>query len=58
MNDNLKEDIERLIAEAGPEAMDGLYSILEDGEDITCFTLRKILRRRRGDRDGENLFTR
>ena len=58
MSDDLKEDIENLIAEAGPEAMDGLYSILEDSEDITCFMLRRILRRRKRENAGENLFMR
>ncbi len=41
------EDVEALEAELGAEAVDGLYSILEGSEDITCLSIKKL----KGKRD-------
>ncbi len=49
--DRVTLDIEALEAELGADAVDGLYSILEGGEDVTCFTA-KMLRGRRDKRYG------
>ncbi|MCE4602509.1 MAG: hypothetical protein F7B18_04920 [Desulfurococcales archaeon] len=44
--DKVTQDIELLEAELGADAVDGLYSILDGGEDVTCFTAKRIKGRR------------
>ena len=51
-------DIELLEAELGADAVDGLYSIIEGGEDITCFSAKKLKGRRDKNYDGNNIFKR
>lgn len=54
----VKDDLERLKAELGAEALDGLYSICEDGEDISCMTAKRVLGQRDKKYGGEHLFMR
>ncbi|HID04215.1 MAG TPA: hypothetical protein EYH45_02300 [Candidatus Caldiarchaeum subterraneum] len=55
---SVKADVESLEAELGAEAVDGLYSICEEGEDVSCMTLKRILGKRDKKYGGGNLFKR
>ena len=55
---NVKADLESLDAELGAEALDGLYSIYEEGEDVSCMTLKRILGKRDKKYGAGNLFER
>ncbi len=52
------EDVEALEAELGAEAVDGLYSIVEGSEDITCLSVKKLKGRRDKLYGKGNLFRR
>ncbi len=52
------EDVEALKAELGAEAVDGLYSIVEGSEDITCLSVKKLKGRRDKLYGKGNLFRR
>ncbi len=55
--ESMDEDIDRLWSEMGAEALDGLYSIYEKSEDLTCFSAKR-LRGKRDKRYGSgNIFT-
>ena len=43
----IEDDIEVLWSEMGYEALDGLYSMYEGSEDITCMSVKRL----RGKRD-------
>ncbi len=43
----IEDDIELLWSEMGFEALDGLYSMYEGSEDITCMSAKRL----RGKRD-------
>ena len=38
--------VEELMSEAGAEAIDGLYSIYEGSEELSCFTAKRLKGRR------------
>lgn len=51
-------DMELLEAELGADAVDGLYSIVEGGEDVTCFSVKKLKGRRDKNYGKGNMFRR
>ncbi len=51
----MRVDLDTLEAEMGAEAIDGLYSMYEGGEELTCFTAKKLLGKR-DKRYGEQAF--
>ena len=55
LHTKMRVDLEALEAEMGAEAIDGLYSMYEGGEELTCFTAKKLLGKR-DKRYGERAF--
>lgn len=51
-------DVEALEAELGAEAVDGLYSIIEGSEDITCLSVKKLKGKKDKRYGRANLFRR
>ena len=39
-------DLELLEAEAGAEALDGLWSMIDGGDDVACLSMKKLRGRR------------
>ncbi|MEB3780165.1 MAG: hypothetical protein GSR85_08040 [Desulfurococcales archaeon] len=54
--ESMEEDIDRLWSEMGAEALDGIYSIYEKSEDLTCFSAKKLRGRRDKRYDRGNVF--
>ncbi len=54
---DIDRDLEVLWSEAGAEALDGLYSMYEGSEDVTCLSAKKLMGRRDKRYGRQNLFT-
>ena len=54
--EEMNKDLEDLWSESGAEALDGLYSMYEGSEDLTCLSSKRV-RGRRDKRYGRgNVF--